>query len=299
MSTLTHQRAFANQPQAPHLYGVVGDYFTALGIPLRAGRFFHGSEFSRKERICIVDETFALRNWPNANPVGQLVYDGAEIKPGDEPFTVIGVVGAVKQSDLTESLMDGAIYFPFQYNPLSADQLYVVIRTSQSPQVLSPMLQKVINAIEPAMPIQDLRTMETRITDTLMARRTPLLLAVIFASMALALAAIGTYGVLSFAVTQRQREIGIRMALGALPRLVGRQFLLLGMRLLLVGISLGMLGAWMTGRAMQWILFNVPPFQMTTLAGATLVLAIATLMACLLPAWRAIRIDPVEALREA
>jgi len=139
--------------------------------------------------------------------------------------------------------------------------------------------------------------MQARIDESLVARRSPAILAGIFAAVALLLAAIGTYGVLAYAVSQRRREIGVRMALGALPRQIGRQFLSLGLRLLVVGTALGMLGAWAAGRAMQGILFNVPSLHAGTLFGTVLVMGIVSLVACLLPAWRASRVDPMEALR--
>lgn len=284
-------------PQVPNIYGVSGDYFAALGIPLRAGRSFDGLESRREQRVCIVDETFARRNWPQVNPVGQLVYDGPDVKPDGLSFTVIGVVGAVKQTELTEPPADGTIYFPFRDSPLGADSLYLVVRTGQEPQVLAPALQKVVRAIEPELPLNDLRTMETRIADTLLMRRSPALLADIFAGVALVLAALGTYGVLSFAVARRRQEIAVRMALGALPGQIGRQFLSLGLRLLLVGAFLGVLGAVLVGRAMQSVLFGVGPLDLATLAGAVLLLGAVSLLACWLPARRAAKIDPMVALR--
>jgi predicted permease len=284
-------------PIVPNIYGVVGDYFRALGIPLRAGRLFDGLESRRDERVCIVDETFACRNWPDVNPVGQLVYDGPEVEPGELPFTVVGVVGAVKQTELTETPSDGTIYFPFRDNPLGADNLYVVVRTSQRPQAMAPALQKTVRAIEPELPMNDLRTMETRIADTLLMRRSPTLLAGLFAGVALLLAALGTYGVLSFAVAQRRQEIAVRMALGALPSQIGRQFLSLGLRLLLIGTILGVAGALLAGQAMRSILFGVSPLSLVTLISTVLLLSAVSLVAFWLPARRAARIDPMVALR--
>lgn len=139
--------------------------------------------------------------------------------------------------------------------------------------------------------------MEVRIADSLIARRSPALLAGIFASVALLLAGIGTYGVLAFAVAQRRREIGVRMALGALPKQIATGFLSLGLRLIAAGTLLGVLGAWLTGRAMQSVLFNVPAMHLATLAGTIAVLTAASLVACWLPARRAARVDPMTALR--
>jgi predicted permease len=296
MTVPNRPAALGELPLASFIYGVAGDYFRALGIPLRAGQLFDGAESRRNERVCIVDETFARRN-SGLNAVGQLVYDGPEVKMGELPFTVIGVVGAVKQKELTEQQVDGAIYFPLRDHPLVADHLYVAIRTRQRPEAIGLAVQKVVRGIEPELPVNDLRTMETRIADTLIMRRSPMLLAGVFAGVALLLAAIGTYGVLSFAVAQRRREIGVRLALGALPGQIGRQFLSLGLRLLLVGTLLGVVGAWLAGRAMQSILFEVPPFPIATLAGTALIIGAVSLVACLLPARRASRVAPLEALR--
>ena len=133
--------------------------------------------------------------------------------------------------------------------------------------------------------------------DSLVARRSPALLAGIFAGVALLLAAIGTYGVLSYAVAQRTREIGIRMALGAQRGQIGSQFLSLGLRLLAAGTILGLLGAWMAGRAMQSVLFDVPTLHIATLSGTALVMGVVSLVACLIPTHRATKVDPMVALR--
>jgi predicted permease len=297
MTVARRGTAPSDLPIVPNIYAVVGDYFRALGIPLQAGRLFDGSESRREERVCLVDETFAQRNWPEVNPVGQLVYDGAEVKPAERPFTVIGVVGAVKQTELTEAAADGTNYFTFRDSPLTGDSLHVVVRTAQRPEAIAPVIQKAVRAIEPELPINDLRTMETRIADTLLLRRCPALLAGLFASVALLLAAVGTYGVLSFAVAQRRREIAVRMALGAWPGQIGRQFLTLGLRLLLVGTILGVAGAFVAGRAMQSLLFGVGPLDPVTLISVTLIMGVVSLLACWLPARRAARVDPMTALR--
>ena len=139
--------------------------------------------------------------------------------------------------------------------------------------------------------------MDTLIADSLIARRSPALLAGIFAGVALLLAAIGTYGVLSYAVAQRTREIGIRMALGAQRGQIGSQFFSLGLRLLAAGTALGFLGAWLAGRAMQSVLFDVPPLHLATLLVTALVMTVVSLVACLIPARRATKVDPMIALR--
>ena len=140
--------------------------------------------------------------------------------------------------------------------------------------------------------------MDTRIADSLVAQRSPALLAAIFSLIALLLIAVGTYGVLSYAVTERRREIGVRMALGARPEQIRGQFLGLALRLLAAGTTLGLLGAWLTGRAMRTLLFQVPPVHAATFAAAAGIIGVVSLAACLLPARRAARVSPMEALAD-
>ena len=280
--------------QGHYSYGVTGDYFSALGIPLREGRFLTSADSHRSERVCVVDEEFARRYWPNGGALGQRLAHGDEL---DETklFTVVGVVGAVKQAELTEPQGQGAIYLPFLYRDTS--NIFVVTRTSQQPEAFADTLRKLVRAADPELAIADLRSMDTRIAESLIARRSPAMLAGIFAGVALLLAAIGTYGVLSYAVAQRRREIGIRMAVGAQGRQIGAQFLSLGLRLLATGTILGLIGAWLAGRAMQSVLFDVPTLHLATLLGTALVMSVVSLVACLIPARRATKVDPMIALR--
>jgi len=175
--------------------------------------------------------------------------------------------------------------------------IFVVTRTSQRPEAFAETLRKLVRAANPDLAIDNLRSMETRIAESLIARRSPAMLAGIFAGVALLLAAIGTHGVLSYAVAQRRREIGIRMALGAQRGQIGAQFLSLGLRLLAAGTVLGLIGASLAGKAMQSVLFDVPTLHIVTLLGTALVMTVVSLVACLIPASRATRVDPIEALR--
>jgi predicted permease len=283
--------------QGHYSYGVNGDYFAALGIPLREGRFLVSEDSHRPERVCVVDEDFARRYWPRGGggeALGQRLAHGNE---SDEAklFTVVGVVGAVKQADLTEASGKGAVYLPFAHHGNAA--VFVVARTSQSPEAFAETLRKLVRVTQPEIAIDNIRSMETRVAHSLLARRSPALLSGIFAGVALLLAAIGTYGVLSYAVAQRTREIGIRMAVGAQRWQIGTHFLSLGLRLLGAGTILGLLGAWWTGRAMQSVLFDVPALPITALFGTALVMTAVSLIACLIPARRAAKVDPMVALR--
>ena len=275
-------------------YGVTGDYFTALGIPLREGRFLTSADSHRAERVCVVDEDFARRYWPKGGALGQRVFQGNDSDDA-KLFTIVGVVGAVKQAELTEPQGQGAVYLPFLYR--DAWNIFVATRTSQRPEAFADSLRKLVRATDPELAIDDVRSMKARIDDTLVARRSPAMLAGIFAGVALLLAAIGTYGVLSYAVAQRRCEIGIRMALGAQRRQIGTQFLSLGLRLLAAGTTLGLIGAWLVARAMQSVLFGVPALPVLTLLGTAVVMTAVSLVACLIPARRATRVDPMVALR--
>jgi putative ABC transport system permease protein len=159
-------------------------------------------------------------------------------------------------------------------------------------------LQKVVRQIDADVPVSDLRSMDTRIADSLVARRSPALLAGLFSGIALLLTSIGTYGVLSYAVAQRRREIGVRIALGAQPGQIRIQFLSLSLRLLTAGTVLGLIGAWQAGRAMRSLLFQVPPLNVAVLAAAACLTAAVCLAACVLPSQRAAQISPMEALAE-
>lgn len=273
---------------------VGGDYFSAMGIPLRAGRYLTLSDSHSAEQTCVVDEDFARRYWPEGEAVGRQVYRGT-IDDDEKPYTVVGVVGSVKQTALTDMANNGAIYFPYLH--YFARDFYLVARTRNLPDPLAGSLSRLIRRVDPEMPLNDIRSMELRVSDGLIARRSPAMLTDIFAALALLLAAIGTFGTLVCAVAQRRREIGVRMALGAMPGQIGRQFLMIGLRLLAGGLVLGVVAAILAGQAMRGLLFNVPPFHLPTLLIAALILGLVTVAACLLPTLRASRVDPMEALR--
>jgi predicted permease len=277
-------------------YGVDGNYFAAMGFSLLEGRFLAADDSQRGDRVCVVDEDFARFYWPRTSALGQRLFEGSDETKDADAFTVVGVVGAVKQAGLTDDAAQGAIYYPYALR--TDDSLFVALRTSRPPESVGPALQTIVRQMGRDATITDVRSMETRISDSLIMRRAPALLATLFSAIALLLTAIGTYGILSYAVAQRRREIGIRMALGARPQQIRGQFLALGLRLMAAGTMLGVSGAWVTGRAMRNLLFHVPPFHVATLAGTACIIGLVSLVACLAPSHRAARISPTEALAD-
>jgi predicted permease len=284
-------------PRAVYAYGVGGEYFPAMGLTLLEGRFLTAADARSSGRVCVVDDDFARRYFPGGGALGQRVFAGSAPRNDADAFSIVGVVGAVKQAGLSSDEALGAVYYP--YGDRFDSAIYIVIRSSLPPESLGGTLQQAVRAVDPELPVNNLRAMDTRIADSLVTTRSPALLALLFSGIAILLTAIGTYGVLSYAVAQRRREIGLRMALGARPAQVRAQFVTLALRLLSGGVLLGLIGAWATGRAMQTVLFHVPPVHVATLAGTAAILGVVALAACLLPSHRAARISPMEALTDA
>jgi predicted permease len=280
--------------RAHYLSAVTSDYWPMMKIPLLRGRLLEDADEHRPERVCVVDQAFADRYWPGADPIGrQLARDVTVNK--DNATTVVGVVASVKQSELAETAGHGAVYFP--YSAFNSSYFSLLVRTQLPPASLAPTVQKAILQLDPELPIDDLKPMRVRIDDSLIARRSPAVLAGIFAAVALLLAAIGTYGVLAYAVSQRRREIGVRMALGALPQQILALFLGLGAKLVVAGLALGVLLAWVAGRAMQTVLFGVGTWNLGVLAATAGVMLAVVFFAMFLPARRAARVSPIDALR--
>jgi predicted permease len=273
---------------------VTSDYARAMGIPLLKGRFIEDADCREEApKVAVIDEIMARIYWPNGDFIGQRVCTDPSVFKPELAYTIVGIVGSVKQQELAETAKLGAVYLPYT----KSGGFQVITRTSGSAAMAGSTLQKIVRELDPRLPLVDFKSMQRRIDDSLVTRRSPAILAAVFAGVALLLAGIGVYGVLAYAVSQRRREVAVRMACGATPALIGRQFLTLGARLLGLGIALGTIGAWTAGRAMQSFLVEVPPFHISTSVATVFAINLVTLLAALLPARRAARISPMEALR--
>jgi predicted permease len=280
--------------RAHHRSGVTSDYFAAMGIPLLRGRFLAESDGQSAATVCVIDQAMADRYWPGADPIGRRLAFNATFTEKDAA-TVVGVVGNVKQNELGESDGFGMAYFPFA--KFQSNFFYLLVCTKLDPSAVAASIRKTMLQLDPELPIDDLRPLQTRIDDSLVARRSPALLAGAFAGVALLLASIGLYGVMAYTVAQRTREFGIRFALGAPRGAVLRMVLRQGARLTIAGLGAGIVIALLLGDALSALLYGVTAHDPFALIGVALLLAFIALAACLLPARRATRVDPMTALR--
>jgi len=267
------------------------DYFRAMEIPLRKGRFFSEHDTANMPPVMIIDEKFAQRFWPKGDAVGKhLWFDHPE-----KPFTVVGVVGVVKQYGLD---IDGKIatYFPQNQNPDNGP--FLVARASSDAAALSGAIVREIHAVDPNIAVYGIRTMQDRLYDSLARQRFAGTMLGAFAAFALLLAAVGIYGVMSYLVTQSTHDLGVRVALGAragnIIGLVVRQ----GMELAAIGILAGLAGSAALTRVMASLLFGVSATDAATFGAVAAILAAVAFAATVIPARRATRVDPMVALRE-
>jgi putative ABC transport system permease protein len=279
----------------PHAdYGLVSsDYFKSIGLPILKGRDFQPSDMSAGNffapgSVTIVDEELAKRFWPNGDALG----GGISWSQKGPWATVVGIVATAQLKDLAEE-SKGTFYLPI-YSPAAS----LVVRTTGDPRPLAPAIREQVLSVDKYQPVYDVKTMDERVAATLDTRRFAMVLLGIFGGLALLLAAIGLYGVLAFAVSQRTREIGIHMALGAQARNVLAMVIKQGMSLVILGVVIGVGGAYAITRAMQSLLFGVSATDALTFVAVPLLLALVGFGACYIPARRATKVDPLVALRD-
>jgi len=288
---------------SPYRVFATPGYFEALDIPVKRGRTFNDSDTATSPGVVIIDERLAHRFWPGADPVGRRMYQPENpndlVTPDKNTryLTVVGVVGETRMAGLatTEDRV-GAYYLPF--TQFGRRALTLTVRTTGDPLAVAPSIRQQLRALDPELPLYSVRTMADRMNESLADRRTPMVVAIVFAVVALFLAAIGLYGVLAYQVSQRTREIGIRLALGSDSRRVFGLIVKEGMGLLAGGFVAGLGGAFVIRRTMAAQLYGVGPMDPVVLGSVAAVLALVTFVACTLPARRAARIDPIVALSE-
>jgi putative ABC transport system permease protein len=273
---------------------VGGDYFDAMEIPLRDGRTFDQRDGPEAPPVVIVDEFLVQRYFQGRSPLGRQIRRGG---PDSPPITIVGVVGTINAIDLAQPVDKERLYYPVAQQ--SRATMAVVLKTGVEPSTIVGPLRQAVHGIDPEQPLSTVRTMEEWMTRSMVTRRAPMLLFAAFGGVALLLAAIGTYGVLAFGVSQRTRELGIRQALGAgrpaLVALILRQ----GLRRVAFGTALGIAGAFGVSQLLRSQLYGVLPGDPRVLAASTLLLLAVTTAACSIPALRAARLHPSDALRES
>jgi putative ABC transport system permease protein len=303
-ATIHFNRA-AFPPKGPDDYVMAGfraatpGYLSMLDVPLKRGRMLSEWDRQGSAHVVVVNESFATSYFPDRDPIGERIQLGTEPDPGFPTMEIVGVVGDVKQSFDAGSKAE--MFVPYGQHPdpiLTGMYLNtaLVVRTAGEPESTAPSLRTVLREIDPTQPLVNLRTMRSAMAGTVAQPRFQMTLLMIFGSLAVALAAVGVYGVMAYTVSRRTPEIGVRIAVGASPQRVIAMVVWEGAQLALMGMALGMIAAVMAAGAMQSLLFEVRGLDPLTFAVAPLVLATAALLASYIPARRASRISPLVAL---
>ena len=274
------------------------DYFNALRIPLRSGRAFDMQDSHTGLPVVIVNEELVRRHWPGQNPIGQRLRMGS--LTSTRPWlTVVGVVGNV----LTwggDAGFRPQIYVPYQQYPWLVAPRHLIVRTAASvtPASVTSAVVRELQSVDKDQPASDIRTLEQLAGEPLAQQRMVMALLGAFAGLALVLSALGIYGVLTYSVARRTREIGVRLALGAQPVSLLRLVIGDGGRLVSIGILAGVAAGLLLTRLLAGLLYGVGPSDLATFVAGALVLASVSLLACYIPARRAMRVDPIEVLRQ-
>jgi len=286
----------AKRPAGQELETGVGvtdqDYFNAMQIPLKRGRLYTKQEAIEARHVVVVNETFARVNFPGQDPLGKRVI--IYMKDENVPSEIIGVVGDSKHMGL-DKMPDAMSYWP--HAELAYAQMTLAIRTKGDAASFAPAIRELVSRMDPNQPISDVATMEQLLAVSVSRSKFNTSLLVIFAIVALVMAVVGIYGVMSYTVTQRTHEIGVRMALGAQTRDVMKLVVMRGVVLGLIGVAVGVAAAFALTRLLTTLLFEVTPTDATVFASVAVGSFLVTLLACSIPARRATKVDPLKALR--
>jgi putative ABC transport system permease protein len=270
-------------------------YFRTLGIPFVDGRDFSERDEEKSTPVVVINETLAARYFPNQNPIGKHLRPDLAIGPGAPPWReIVGVVGAVRHGGPGKEPRP-EFFLPHTQMPFIT--LTTVVRVAGDPLAIVGAVRNEVRAMDRELPIDSVKTLDQYLTESVAQPRFNTLLLALFAGLAMALTAVGLYGVMAFSVTARTREIGVRVALGARGSDVLRLVVSQGMKLTLIGVAIGMLAALALTRLMKGLLFGVTPTDPATFALIALLLVSVAMLACYLPARRATKVDPMIALR--
>ncbi|HSS96283.1 MAG TPA: ABC transporter permease [Terriglobales bacterium] len=287
-------RTLAPNDSGPHgnVRRVSPDYFSTMRIPVVRGRAFEATDRANTEKVVVIDETLARAYWPGQDPLGEHI----SYRDDAPPATIVGIVKHARATSLEADTSEGFYYFPLAQDP--GTSVAIAVRASNgNPNSITSALASAVRAIDPSQPIYDIKTMEDRVNDSLIGRRFLVVMLSVFAGLALLLAAVGLYGVISYSVKLRTRELGVRMTLGASRTDVLRLILSNGIKLAAAGLALGLVSTFVFGQALSSLLYGVGLFNPLTLIVTALLLSGAVLMASYLPARRAAKVDPMVALR--
>jgi putative ABC transport system permease protein len=274
-------------------FGAVSpEYFNTMKIPLLSGRTYDDRDNADSPKVAVVNQAFARRYFPNGNVLGKRI--GFGCKGGDLCRTIVGVVGNVRQESITDDVAPEG-FLPF--GQMAMNGMTVLMRTKGDPSSFVPSVRAAVTSLDPNQPIHEVKTLEQRVDESVAVTRSLMFLFGTFAALALVLASVGIYGIVSYSVTQRTHEIGIRMALGAQRAHVLKLIMRNGITLAMTGIVLGVGGALALTRFLKTLLFGVQPTDSRTFVVISIGLLLVALAACLIPARRATKVDPLEALR--
>ncbi|MGH9451394.1 MAG: FtsX-like permease family protein, partial [Terriglobia bacterium] len=279
-------------------------FFHTMRIPLMRGRAFSESDNASGEPVVVINQTMAKMYWRNQNPIGQRIWIGKPMGPAwtePSPRQVIGIVGNIRDASMA-SPPDPTMYIPYAqilapYAQMFASQVYFVVRTPQTPLAVVPEVRRAIGALDAQLPLAEIEPMTDVISSSLAGWHFRAILLAVFGGLALFIAAIGIYGVISYTVAQRTHEIGIRLALGAHKADVLRMVIGNGIKLALIGVGIGVIAAFALTRFLSSLLYGVKPTSPLTFVGISLILLGVALLACYIPARRATKVDPMVALR--
>jgi predicted permease len=284
---------------AANVRRVSPEYFAALEVPVQLGRVFGDRDQSDSTPVVVINRAMARAYWPGADPIGRHIWIGKPMGPANTepaPREIVGVVGDIREASLSHA-PEPTLYIPYRQSPATSGGSFI-LRTLRPPSTLAADVRAAVRALDQDSPVTEVREMSEVVSSSAADWRFRAILLVSFGVVALFIAVIGVYGVISYSVAQRTQEIGVRMALGAVRRDVLTLVVWQGMRTTLAGISIGLIASYGLTHLISSLLFDVSATDPLTFAGLAVLLALVGFVACLVPARRAMRIDPIAALKQ-